>query len=85
MMDWYGGMGWGGWLIACLMMLAFLALVAVVVFIGLASGFRGISGISRPTAKDILDDRLARGEIDIEEYTRDLDVLRSGEGRPHVQ
>jgi len=83
-MDWYGGMGWGGWLIGCLMMLAFLALVAVV-FVGLASGSRGISGIRRPTAKDILDDRLARGEFDIEEYTRDLDVLRSGEARPHVQ
>jgi hypothetical protein len=51
MMDWYGGMGWGGWLVACLMMIAFLALI----------------------------ERLARGEIDMEEYTRTLDVLRRGE------
>jgi putative membrane protein len=78
MMDWYGGMGWGGWLVACLMMIAFLALIMVVA-VALTSASRGGFRLGRPTAKDVLDERLARGEIDMEEYTRTLDVLRRGE------
>ena len=78
MMDWYGGMSWGGWLIACLMMFAVVALVVVVV-VALTGGSRGGVRFGRPSAKDILDERLARGEIDVEEYTRTLDLLRTGE------
>jgi putative membrane protein len=78
MMDWYGGMGWGSWLVACLMMIAFLALIVVLV-IALTTASRGGFRLGRLTAKDVLDERLARGEIDMEEYTRTLDVLRRGE------
>ena len=78
MMDWNEGFGWGSWLIACGMMLAFLALVVLVV-VAFASGSRGGLRVGPPTAKDILDERLARGEIDVEEYTRKLDMLRAGE------
>jgi putative membrane protein len=84
MMDWYDGMGWGGWLIGCLMMLAFVAIILVVV-VALVRGSRGGFGFGRPTAKDILDERFARGEIDIEEYTRGLDALRRSEDRPSVR
>ena len=76
MMNWYGGMGWGSWLIACLMMLAFVALVVLVVVV--ASASRGGVRVGL-TAEDVLDRRLAAGEIDVEEYTRTLDVLRKGE------
>jgi putative membrane protein len=77
MMDWYGGMSWGGWLIACLTMLAFVALIVLVV-VALTGESRGAAQFGRDRPKDILDERLARGEIDIEEYTRRLDVLRAG-------
>jgi putative membrane protein len=78
MMDWYDGIGWGYWLIACLMMLAFLALIVVLV-VAVVRGSRGDLAFGRPTGKDILDERFARGEIDIDEYTRGLDVLRRSE------
>jgi putative membrane protein len=83
MMGWYDGVGWGAWVIGCLMMLAFLALILVVV--ALVRGSRGGFGFGRPTAREILDERFARGEIDIEEYTRGLDVLRGSEDRPSVR
>jgi putative membrane protein len=78
MMDWNEGFGWGSWLIACGMMLAFLALVVLVV-VAFANGSRSGLRLGRPTPKDILDERLARGEIDMEEYTRKLDALRRSE------
>jgi putative membrane protein len=81
MMDWDAGVGWGSWLIACTMMLAFLALIVVVV-VALARGLRGGFGTGRPTAKELLDERLARGEIDVEEYTRKMDILSKGEQLP---
>jgi putative membrane protein len=84
MMDWDGGMGWGGWLIACTMMLAFVALVVIVVA-ALTGGSRGGIGMGRAAAKEILDERLARGEIDVEEYTRTLDVLGRGEQLPRAR
>ena len=82
MMDWYDGMGGGSRLITCVMMLGFLALIVLVV-VALARGSRG-SGFGRPTAREILDERLARGEIDIEEYTRKVEILRGGEDVPRV-
>jgi uncharacterized membrane protein len=41
-------------------------------------------GISRPSAKELLDQRYARGEIDDDEYYRPLSVLDSGEPRTRV-
>jgi Short C-terminal domain len=46
---------------------------------GLVNGSHGGFRLGRPIGKDILDERLARGEIDVEEYTRKLDILRAGE------
>lgn len=87
MMSWYGGPGWGGWIVMTLMMLAFWALV---IFGGMAL-FRGVrpsgdrspsgSGQGQSSAERLLEERFARGEIDAEEFIRRRDVLRSG-GRP---
>jgi putative membrane protein len=66
------GWGWGGMWLGPLFMLAALALlVAIVVF--LARWLGGDSGAAPKaprTARDLLDDRYARGEIDREEYLR---------------
>ncbi len=73
MHEWMGwGSGWGGMIFGPLVMIAWLAvLVAVVVLIVRWLGGAGASGV-RPerTARDILDERYARGEIDREEYLR---------------
>lgn len=83
MMGWYGdgAWGWGGWLVMSLMMVAFWGLVIW----GLVAIFRGSSqdgdkGPGTPSRRDpmeILDERFARGEIDVEEYRTRQDVLRS--------
>ena len=84
MMDGYG-MGAGGW---TLMIVLWIALVAIV---GLAiarlfpsTGARGSSdqGTAAPSPDRLLDERLARGEIDVETYERLRGVLgRRDEGR----
>ena len=53
-------------------MIVWLAvLVAVVVgVVRLLGGLRGDWGRSTPTARDILEERYARGEIDREEYLK---------------
>jgi putative membrane protein len=81
MMGWYdGGPGWGGWLVMTLLILSFWALV---IFGGLAvyrSMRRGDT--SRPAgpgdAERLLDERFARGEIDVDEYRQRRELLRSG-------
>ena len=75
MHDW--GWGWGGMFFGPILMLAVLALL-VAFIVGLVRWFgsdRGISSGSVRTARDILDERYARGEIDREEYQkRRLDI-----------
>lgn len=72
--DWYGGdMGVGGWL---LMTLVWVALLGVIAWAA-ASLFPGRSGRADATPPErpeqILDARLARGEIDAQTY----DALRA--------
>ncbi len=68
MHDW--GMGWGGGMVLG----PLLTIVLVVLLIALIIPFaRGIGGGGSPrarTARDVLDERYARGEIDREEYLR---------------
>lgn len=84
MMGWYdGGAGWAGWLVMVVAMVAFWGLVIV----GVVAIFRGI-GKSDESAErtphrhpmEILDERFARGELDVDEYHARQDVLR-GTGR----
>ena len=74
----YDGMGWAGWLVMAVVGLAFWALVVFAV-VALFRGNRGETNYSRPgenyDARQILDQRFARGEIDAAEYHARQDVL----------
>lgn len=79
-MMWSNGMGWTGWLIMSLTALAFWALVVFAV----VALFRGARNDTSPRrrgedddARQILDQRFARGEIDADEYHARREVLRS--------
>jgi putative membrane protein len=73
------GWGWGGMWLGPLAMIAVLALVVA----GIVAVLRRIGGGSEGggrarTARDILDERYARGEIDREEYQRRRDDIAGG-------
>lgn len=86
-MMWYGdGYGWGGWVLMSLGMVAFWTLFAVLL-VALVRGLRDDRGARRdqgappeprPAARQVLDERFARGEIDAEEYKARRDLLESG-------
>ena len=81
MMGWYnGGTGWAGWLVMVVAMVAFWGLVIFAVI----AIFRGIGKTNEPAKwrprrdpMQILDERFARGELDLDEYHARQDVLRS--------
>lgn len=79
MYGWDNGMGAGGWV---LMILAWVALIALIVW-AISRLFPAIAGGARredvlpETPQQILDRRLARGEIDTDEYARLRDALGS--------
>ena len=81
MMGWYGwnGMGVSGWVGMLAMLVFWFGLLALVVWaISRATGGRGPSAPVRPredTARRILAERFARGEITDEEYRTAKDVL----------
>ncbi len=82
MYGWDNGMGAGGWV---LMILAWVALIGLVVW-AISRLFPARSaGDSREqtteTPEEILDRRLARGEIDTDEYARLRDALISAHAR----
>lgn len=81
MMDWYDGdVGWTAWLTMTAMMLVFWGLVVVVVIVVARSLGSDRGERSDPSAPrdplQILDERLARGEIDEAEYRERREVLR---------
>src|SRR6266566_1639909 len=88
MMFWNGG-GWPFWEVALMWvgMIAFWGLLIWAVYALITSATRRTGPEPRgeehrgDDARRILDERLARGEIDAEEYRRLRDVLASGEGR----
>lgn len=66
----YGGMGWM-WLWWLLILIGVPALVVGILWLVRTGGDRGrASGPRMSTARQILDERFARGEIDEEEYRR---------------
>ena len=89
---WGGGVHWWGWLLGFVAMVAFWGLVIWAIWYFLTGVTRRESEPAPPDpgdAKRILDERLARGEIDVEEYHRLLGVIRgerspSGGGQPPV-
>ena len=88
MMFWNGG-GWPFWEVALMWvgMIAFWGLLIWAVYALITSATRrpgpGTRGEEHggDEARRILDERLARGEIDTDEYRQLRDVLASGDGR----
>ena len=83
MMFGYGHSGWAAWEIA-LMWAGTVALVALLVWAltRTVSGRRSDGAGDDPAAPGrILDERLARGEIDAGEYARLRDALNSGSAK----
>lgn len=82
MWDDHSGWGSGAWLSMILMMLVVIGLLAW----GLYLLWRGPGRERRPadgaargrSPEETLADRLARGEIDVDEYERRMDALRAG-------
>jgi len=70
MMDWNGQMTVGGWIFSILGMLAILLLVlaAVIWLVRDSNRDGGRPDAPSMAARDILDRRLASGEIDVERY-----------------
>ena len=88
MMFWYGG-GWPFWEVGLMWvgMIAFWGLLIWAVY-ALITGATRRRGPEAPgeehrgdDARRILDQRLARGEIDTDDYRRLRDALASGEAR----
>jgi putative membrane protein len=73
MMGWYhDGLGWGGWLVMVIGMIAFWGLVVTAVI--------ALTRDSTPSDRSperILEERFARGEIDAEEYHARMAALLS--------
>lgn len=69
--DWNHMGGWG-WTWATLMMLGWIAIIATLVW---AVGRGRRDEAAPPRARDILDERYARGEISTEEYHERIDHL----------
>jgi putative membrane protein len=91
MRDWYGDSpGWGSWFMMMLIMVAFWALLVL----GAMALYRTFRDDQRPppgrdSAEQVLRERFARGEIDDEQYARQLAVLGSattlaGPGLQHL-
>jgi putative membrane protein len=89
MMVWYGNAGWPFWEVVLMWvgMIAFWGLLIWAVYALVTRATRrpssGTGGGERrgDDALRILDERLARGEIDTDEYRRLRDVLASGQDR----
>ncbi len=88
MMFWNGG-GWPFWEVALMWvgMIAFWGLLIWGVYALITTATRRPGGEARgeehsgPDVQRILDERLARGEIDTDEYRRLRDVLASSDDR----
>jgi putative membrane protein len=76
----HGGGFWGAWmLVPLLLWVAFFGLVAW----GALRMFsvRQGGGRAADSAEEVLRERFARGEVDVETYERALDTLRRGSSR----
>jgi putative membrane protein len=77
--DW-NDMSWWGWTMMIAMTLFWLVVVvAVAVWVARKGGERPLAPAPpEPSATELLDRRLAKGDIDVEEYERRREALRAG-------
>lgn len=71
-MWWDHGLGWAGWVAMTVGMTGFWILIVLLVVAVVRSGQ---STAPRDGAREILDRRLASGEIDVDDYNQRLDAL----------
>ena len=77
---WHGGYGWAGWLFVTIVGIVFVALVVTMVM--LAVRYLGdrqdgaVQAARTPTPELILSERLARGDIDGDEFRERMNALR---------
>lgn len=87
MMFWYGS-HWVFWQMALMWvgMIAFWALIIWAVWGLVTNATRGVSGEQPPAAnaRRILEERLAKGEIDVEEYQRLREALSADDHQTPV-
>jgi len=81
MMLWNGGAGWVSWLLMSVGMVAFwfLVIMAIRVLLPGVGEDWADRGRGRPQTQDalrVLDARLARGELDVQEYRARREALR---------
>jgi putative membrane protein len=82
MMDWDGHMTTGGWIISIIWMLIVIALVVwLIIWLQSSRSRSGLSG-SAASPNEILDRRLASGELSIEEYERLATALEGRSKEP---
>lgn len=74
-MYWHDDMAWWGWFMMSIGLLVFSALIAWAAALVLRGRDPAAAG-QRPSPEKILDERLARGEIDPGEYRERLEALR---------
>jgi len=80
-MYWNGHMTTGGWIISILWTAIVIALViALIVWLSSALSRPHSNARAEGSAREILDRRLARGELTVEEYERLRDTLGQGSG-----
>lgn len=78
MMWWHYGMGWGGWVVMTLTMVAFWSLVVFAV-VAIFRGDREVEqnqSLRESDPERILDSRFVRGEIEVDEYNARRHALR---------
>jgi putative membrane protein len=79
-MMWYWGSGvhWWGWLLGALGMVVFWGLIVWAIWFFVTNVLRHPNHTpGSGEAKRILDERLARGDIDAQEYARLRDLMRA--------
>lgn len=81
MMWWNDNMGWNGWIVMMLTMGLFWSLVVfavIAIFRRDGDAQTSTQQPGEPSPLQMLDERFARGEIDVDEYHARQDVLRAG-------
>ena len=93
MMDWNGHMTAAGWILMIVWTLIIVGLIAGVIYwltSERSADERSDTSSREPSAKEILDRRLASGELTVEQYEQLHDTLTArstgaGETRPHKE